>query len=405
MRKTRPMDFPIRVGTLADMPEILRIDDVAFGHSSTEQELTDLLMVLDPTRFLIATDADSIVGMTADYLFSMAVPGGDLDLPGVTWVSVAITHRRRGILTALMAEQLRRYQADGYAAAVLTASEGGIYERFGYGPATEIRRTVVNRRRARLRTAVDSTDVRVASPEEAQKLLPELYERWRRVTPGAVSRSEGWWQRSFLDREYQRDAMSGLFHLVHPEGYVSFRARSDWNDGHPQHGLWISDYVMTSPAAHAALWQVLLGMDLYGDIEGYRIPLDDPLPYLLSDGREFRSASLDDGVWVRPIHVDRLLAARSYAIDVEAVLEVSDPMFGDGRYRLVAGPGGATCTRTDAHADVHLDVAALGSVYLGGHRMRRLAGAGRIAVADDALLTRLDRAFLADKAPSHGTGF
>lgn len=399
------MSFPIRAGTAEDFAEISRIDDVAFGYASTEEDRADVLMVLDPTRFLLATDGGAIVGMTADYWLRMALPGGDLELPGVTWVSVAITHRRRGILSTLMRRQLGAYAEAGYAAAILTASEGGIYGRFGYGPATEIRKTVIDRRRARLRDPVDSTQVRVATAEEAQELAPDLYEQWRRATPGGVSRSAAWWQRWFVDRESQRDGLSPMFHLLHPQGYVTFRAGSDWNDGHPQHKLWISDYVVTSPAAHAALWQVLLGMDLYGNIETYRIPVGDPLPFRLTDAREFRTASVDDGVWVRPVDVARLLAARTYAVEVEAVLDVTDPLLGDGRYRLHAGPDGATCVRTDASPDVHLDVAALGSVYLGGHRVGSLAAAGRITAADAALLTRLDRAFLTDRSPAHGTGF
>jgi predicted acetyltransferase len=93
-------------------------------------------------------------------------------------------------------------------------------------------------------------------------------------------------------------------------------------------------------------------------------------------------------------------------VDVEAVLEVKDPLLGDGRYRLSAGPDGASCTRTDrGAADIELGVAELGAVSLGGTRLTELARAGLVGYSDEALLHRLDLALLADRAPAHGTSF
>jgi predicted acetyltransferase len=150
---------------------------------------------------------------------------------------------------------------------------------------------------------------------------------------------------------------------------------------------------------------VLLGLDLFGRIESYRIPADDPLPYLLTDARQVRTTAIADGLWVRPIDVAAMLAARSYAVEVETVIEVRDDLFGDSGYLLSGGPDGASSERTERPPDISLGVEALGSVYLGGVRLETLGRAGT-AVADDAdALTRLDRALLADRAPVHGTGF
>ncbi len=51
-------------------------------------------------------------------------------------VGVLPTHRRRGVLTALMRDQLADCRARGEAAAYLWASEALIYPRFGYGLAS-----------------------------------------------------------------------------------------------------------------------------------------------------------------------------------------------------------------------------------------------------------------------------
>jgi predicted acetyltransferase len=87
------------------------------------------------------------------------------------------------------------------------------------------------------------------------------------------------------------------------------------------------------------------------------------------------------------------------------VLEVRDPLLGDGRYRLRGGPDAATCTRTDTQADLVLSVADVGALSLGGTRLTRLARAGRVECGDEQLLRRLDLALLADREPAHGTSF
>jgi predicted N-acetyltransferase YhbS len=69
---------------------------------------------------------------------------GELTLPGetivpttgVTAVGVLPSHRRQGVLSAMMRHQLTELRARGEVLSVLLASEALIYRRFGYGPAT-----------------------------------------------------------------------------------------------------------------------------------------------------------------------------------------------------------------------------------------------------------------------------
>ncbi len=83
-----------------------------------------------------AYDANTLVGFMAAHDFRLSVPGADLPCPGLTFVCVAPTHRRRGVLTGMMADMLRRAAAAGSPLAALWASEAAIYGRFGYGSAT-----------------------------------------------------------------------------------------------------------------------------------------------------------------------------------------------------------------------------------------------------------------------------
>jgi predicted acetyltransferase len=368
--------------------------------------LADARLELDPERILVAADGSRLVGISAELPFRMTLPGGaDVPVTGLTWVSVDLMSRRRGVLRSLMEHQLGAAAAGGQAAVILAASEGGIYGRYGFGVATQVRRSVVSRRRARLAAPAVASPIERLPTERAAAVLPDIYERWRRVTPGGVTRDERRWKLLLLDREDNRQGRSGLFHLVHQDGYVSYRIKENWGDGDPQHECFLVDYVPVTAEAHAALWGALLSLDLVGTIESYGLPLDDPLPFLLEDVRGVETKHLGDGLWVRPVDVEQLLGKRCYGVDVDCVLGVRDTVLGDARYALRGGPDGATCTRTDRAPDVDLSVADLGAVSLGGVRLGRLARAGRFPDADPALVARLDLALLADREPRHGTAF
>jgi predicted acetyltransferase len=108
---------------------------------------------------------------------------------------------------------------------------------------------------------------------------------------------------------------------------------------------------------------------------------------------------------VRPVDAAATLAARSYPVEIEAVIEVIDPLLGDQRLALAGGPDGASCRPTDRPAQASFSLAGLGSAYLGGHRLHTLARAGMLRCDDPRLLARLDLAFSTDRAPFHGTAF
>jgi len=393
------VSLTIRRAVPDDLSAMFDLDERAFGFSYAEQSREDVVPTLDLDRFLLAEDDGDLVGTTGAYGFDVTPPGAEpLATEGVTWVGTSVTHRRRGVLRALFTEQHRGYVAAGVPLSVLTASEGGIYGRFGYGPATVDRTVEMARRRAVVREdAPDPGGVRYASPERFAELAPALHARWCARTPGAVSRSAAYWRRHLLDREHVRGGASGLFHLVHPDGFVSYRVHEET--------CRVYDHFAATDAAHAALWRTLLSLDLVETVTARTTP-DDPLPHLLTDPRQVRTTGAPDGMWARLLDVPAALAARRYAVEVDAVLEVGDPFLDrGGRFRLVGGPDGAECARVDRPADAHLGVDVLGALYFGAHRLRGFVAAGRAAVADERLLRRLDVALTADRDPRYGTGF
>jgi predicted acetyltransferase len=396
----------VRYARPDELATFLQTEAASFGFQWAEDEIPDAMLGLDPDTVLVAVDGDRLVGSSAEVPFDMTVPGGaQVEVTGLSWVGVEVTHRRLGIARRLMEQQVHRAAEFGRAALILCASQADIYGRYGYGTAALERKVVVDRRAARLARPLAEHGVRRLPNDEARGVLPGIHDRWRRSVPGGLDRNAQRWTLRFLDHAWQRQGTSALFHLVHADGYVSYRVRHAEGPTGAENVCVIVDYAPITAEAHAALWQVLLGMDLFAQIESVWVPMDDPLPHLLTDERQVTTRALIDGLWVRPLDVPALFGAQRYAVEIDVVLHVRDRLLGDATYRLTGGPDGASCVRTGDSPDVELDVADLGSLSLGGRRLMPLVRSGRVRCADGRLAARLDRALLGDVAPQFGTPF
>jgi predicted acetyltransferase len=149
-----------------------------------------------------------------------------------------------------------------------------------------------------------------------------------------------------------------------------------------------------TPAAHAALWQFVLSVDLVRTVQAPMASTDDPLRHLLSDGRALHSNPVD-ALWVRLVDVDRALAARRYPAPIDLVLEVRDDFcpWNTGRWRLTGHPAGGHCARTDRDPDLVLGIEELGAAYLGGVSLAALQSAGRVAEVSPGAVTLASTAF------------
>ncbi|MGZ6779655.1 MAG: enhanced intracellular survival protein Eis [Mycobacterium sp.] len=396
-----PPEWTIRSVEEADWSAMALLAATCFGNWRP-QEANEMWRTLMPTgAAVVACDGPDVVGMALYLDLTLTVPGGGvLPMAGVSWVAVAPTHRRRGVLTAILAELHSRM--GGYPIAGLEASEAGIYGRFGYGAATVVHRLTVDRREATFHDNVpDPGGVRIVRPAEHRDRLEEIYERWRLQTPGGLYSPRQLWDEVLTDREADRQGGSAFFCLLHADGFVLYRVH-----GHGEKkNLEIIKVAAVTPHAHIALWRALLGMDLIESVsvETHR---DDVLPYLLTDARLVRTADVADALWLRLLDVPAALEARAYAADVDVVLCLSDKVLGGGgRYALTVRDGRARCVPTDAPADVHTSLSVLGSLYMGGHRATTFATAGRLRGDDSTVVAALDAAFATDTPAELGYGF
>ncbi|MGH3621310.1 MAG: GNAT family N-acetyltransferase, partial [Sciscionella sp.] len=246
-----------------------------------------------------AFDGDTPIGTTGSLTTELAVPGGKL-LPAaaVDGVGVRADHTRKGVLTRLMAEQLRDCARRGDLVAMLHASEATIYGRFGYGTATSAKTLVVDRAKARIRPELPKTGtIRLLDDEQAMTQIPELYRRIGAHRPGMIARPEGWWRRNH-DRGIRRGGLTVAVHRDQDgdDGFVVYRTTYLGSFDDPERGvaLEVQDLHGTSPAAVTGLWRYLISVDLVGEIRAPGRPADEPVDAMLTNPRACQVRAFDD---------------------------------------------------------------------------------------------------------------
>ncbi|MFI8532727.1 GNAT family N-acetyltransferase [Streptomyces aquilus] len=387
----------------------------AFGgvpEAAEERELWNALTELD--RSIGAWDGDACVGTAGAFSFRLTVPGGaSVPAAGVTMVSVAATHRRRGVLRSMMRRQLDDVREWGWPLAVLTASEPAIYGRFGYAPATFHVTAEIDTTRVRLSVPPGTDDVRVryAKPADVLDACEAVYARLVPQRPGMVARLPGWERLGLLDPESDREGASPLQSVVAERdgevvGYARFHVKPEWDAAGPKGTVVLRDVQALDPAAHAALWRFLFGIDLTSKVHARGRPVDEVWQQLVSDLRRCEPR-LRDSLHVRLVDVGAALEARTYQAPVDVVFDVEDDFcpWNTGRWRLSGDAKGATCERTEDAADLALSVRELGAAYLGGVSLAALGAAGRVRELRQGALTEAAVGFGSPVAPWLPHGF
>jgi predicted acetyltransferase len=398
------MSFDVR--TVKDLDEFTRAVFAIgqyFGMTPTEERMQRFLDQIGLERTHAAWLDGQIVGGAAAFTFNVTVPGGDLPTAGVSVVGVYPTHRRRGVLRALMRAQLGDAHERGEPLAALWASEETIYGRFGYGLSAfcgEI--TLAHEYTSFAQPFEPEGTIRFLEPAEAQDLLPDVFERVRLQWPGMFSRSALWWEhREIKDSEERREGAGPKRWIAHErngsiDGYAVYRHKPGWDEGSTVAELRVLEALGATPAAERDIWAYLLAIDWKATVKAFLLPPDHPLFFLLANPRRMRYR-MGDGLWVRLVDVGTALSGRRYSADDSIVFDVKDEFcpWNEGRWKLENGEA----SRTDADADLALPVQSLAGAYLGGVQFASLARAGRVEELKDGALARGDALFRWDRHP------
>ena len=370
-----------------------------FGSLPSKEEGDRWLRTMDVTRMHAAFEGDTVVGGAGAFTFELTVPGGTVPAAGVTVVGVRPTHRRRGILRAMMRAQLDDIHRRGEPVAYLWASEETIYGRYGYGVASLQGMAEIPKSASAFVRAIEPRGhVRFIEEDHAQELMAPVYDEVCARTPGMFARTRDWWNvRRLADPENRRGG--GVLNRViltvndQPRAYALYRMHQSLQGGVTNGFVNVIEAVGADLSSTAEIWRFLLDIDWVNSLKASLLPLDHALWSLLARPRLMKF-QVGDGLWVRLVDVERALNARSRSSDGAIVIDVLDEFcpWNAGRYRV----DGDSVARTEADAELRMDVATLGSTYLGGYTFGDLARAGQIEELTPGAARRADVMFARD---------
>jgi predicted acetyltransferase len=413
-----PNEITLRTPTADEFPRFVAPLSIAFSEEISAAAIENDRQTIELDRFFGALDGASVVGCGGAYSFRLTVPGGEVGAAGVTAVGVLPTHRRRGILRSMMRLIFDQARERGEPVAILWASEGAIYQRFGYGFGTLQTEFDAPKDKVVFSNPVKSPgQMRIVGIDEAAGRFPPVYDAIRRSTPGFVARSEARWRFEVLaDAEWMRHGnghkvLALLEENGDARGFVIFRTRSDWDSSGPKDVVSVLELMGLEPVVEQSLWQWVFSIDLAGSVNGRRGPVPHPLQLLVTEPRRL-ATRVSDATWLRIIDLPAALQGRSYRGPGTLVFDVTDSFcpWNAGRWQLtVPGPRGAPASLDRAPAtaetDIGADIRDLASVYLGALRFADLARAGRVNEGRPGAVALADQLFATPGAPWNTTMF
>ncbi|MHC0429591.1 GNAT family N-acetyltransferase [Streptomyces sp. O3] len=361
----------------------------------------------------VATFVDGVcVGASAALSFEVTVPGGGtVRMAGVTATGVIATHRRRGYLRRMMQAMFESALDRGEPLAMLSASEGGIYGRYGYGPSTyRVRWELARHEAALLPAEPDSGSLELVDAAQAKRAWPVVHASVRAHRVGELTPLAGHWDKLSDEADGANGPLRYLLHRDRhgeADGIADFRL--PWSATADHAGTLVVEALeATNPTAYRALWGVLLDFDLTKTVVAPGRPRDEPLRWMLANPRAMRVTRQSDNLWARLLDVPLALTQRSYDTPGELTFTVDGDRMcpaNNGTWRLRADGASVTCVPTDQAADLTLTVPALSSLYFGGMSAHHLAYAGHITAHADGAVGRLARLLRTDPEPHNSFAF
>lgn len=343
------------------------------------------------------------VGTVASWASELTVPGGTIPAGAISAVTVAQTHRRRGIARALLEGEVRTVAAAGLPVAMLTVTESTLYGRYGFASAASAAILDIDTRRVRWSGPTPEGRLDFVERTVARDVVATLHERTRRRTPGDIALPPGHGDRfTGTDPDAKdggdircvqyRDAAGEVRGIL---TYTLAPHERDIVKGTAKVTILIAE----TDDAYAALWRFLLELDLVAHVHAELCSVDEPVLWMIGD-RRAASVTVFDHQYLRIVDVPAALRARTYGAAGRVVLRVSDPLeIAAGDYLLTVDDHGAATVSAATDADdagrtagaetLELSVVELAAVYLGGVSPETLGRAGRVRGTDLAAASRM----------------
>jgi len=341
------------------------------------------------------------VATIASWMGELTVPGGAaVPSCAISAVTVAPTHRRRGIARAMLEGELGAALAVGAPLAMLTVSESPLYGRYGFAPAALSASWRIETKRAAWIGPRPAGRIDFITRERLRELIAPLHERVRRANAGEIDVPGGFWDNyagttPTAEKAGEKRAVQYADTDGEVRGLAIYSVHGN-DDDFTKARVQVGYLLAETDDAYASLWRFLLELDLVAEVEADLMSVDEPLRWMIADQRA-ATVTLRDHQYVRILDVAAALEARRFGAGGMVALDVADPLgHAAGRFLLEVdadGRGTVAPWQTDAApegaVEVSLGIEQLSAVYLGGVSLATLAAAGRVRSTDASAAARV----------------
>ncbi|MDY0911022.1 GNAT family N-acetyltransferase [Microbacterium sp. CFBP9034] len=344
---------------------------------------------------------DAPVATIASWVGQLTVPGGAaVPSCAISAVTVAPTHRRRGLARVMLEGELRSAVDADLPMAMLTVSESTLYGRYGFAPAAASASWRIETKRATWIGPRPDGRVDFIPRERLRELIAPLHDRARRRFAGEIDVPAGHWDgmagtHPTAEKAGEKRAIQYADASGEVRGLALYSVKEN-HDDFTKASVRVTYLLAETDDAYAALWRFLLELDLVAEVNADEQSVDEPLRWMIADQRA-ATVTLRDHQYVRILDVPRALEARRFGASGTLALDVADPLgHAAGRYLLeVDAEGRGTVTPWESPSApegavaVSLGIEELSAAYLGGVSLATLAAAGRVQSADPSTAARV----------------
>ena len=323
----------------------------------------------------------------------------DIPVAGVSMVGTSPINRRRGHLRKITQKHFEMlYEEESQAISALNASMAAIYQRFGYGIVSSKNAYNVEPRYLQFATGCRVEGSFYEARDDEMATILDIYHKFARLRVGCLERNEklevapG----APLTVVAMPPPSTPPMKVVYredgePTGYVIYSVTRGLRPG-DQH-LDIRDLAWLTPQAYRSIWEYFANMDLVHEITWSRLPVDDPLPYLILEPRKLCAAT-SDGLMARLVDVKRALPLRPYREEARLRFELIDDFcpWNAGTWELEISPTGSDMKQAGGQPQLTMPVSTLAMLMFGQINASEAARMGRMDVHDKDVLDMWDRA-------------
>jgi predicted acetyltransferase len=407
------VSIEIRPVAAEELAEFSALPSYVFADTRTAEEVQEQSLLLP--EWTHAAFVDGRIATTfGAYPFQVRLNGAPVQMAGVTAVGTYPEFRRRGLLRQVMTQAISDERDRGQSIAILWASYGAIYQRFGYGLASVSRTYLCEPRNLRFNDAApeSSGGVRVMPKDEARPIIEGIYREYRRPRNLMIDRAPQLWDA----RLRNKDLRCGVYRNSAGEetGYLTFTTKETGRfeqptmlEPGPDQYMQIFEAFALDPDAERGLWDFVASHDLVDRARWWNVDPSSSAPFFLLEPRDLRAVS-GDGIWMRVTDVEAALPQRPYGDEGALTLRIVEDDIADwniGSYRLETSGRESTVTRTTESPDLTMRPAQLAVLLAGNASATQLTRAGLLEAASDDVLRRADRIFATEYAPWCPDGF